>query len=507
MIKTKYIFLIVSILIVVACNTNQNSHGHSHDIIGGHAAHDGHEQESTTLSYTLFSEGYELFVEFPALVVGQKSSFAAHYTKLSDYRPVLEGKLTVSIIKGSKGLRHSVEAPSSPGIFKPVLQPKEAGLYNLVFELESNNETVKLEIADIKVFPTEEEAKEEIQHEENGEETSFLKEQAWKAEFATEEIKLQPFYSVISTSALVKGQSQSQKTMNAQAGGIVNLVTVLGESVRRGQLLALVTSSGLDDNLSIKLNESKIAFEKSKKDYNRTSPLAANQAISQKAFLEIEAKYFQDSVRYFQMAKNISGNGLRITAPFNGFVSGISVLNGEYLETGRPVITVSNQNQLLIEAFVNQSDFKRVNGIFDANFRLPGNNKTIKLSEINGKIKAKNAFVGANSTRIPISFTVLNNGSLMPGMFVEAFLLTDRKEQTIVVPLTAVIEEQGQNFVYVQSGGESFIKKEVTLANNDGINTEVIEGLQVGERIVTKGAYQIKLAAMAGDLPLHGHTH
>jgi membrane fusion protein, heavy metal efflux system len=45
------------------------------------------------------------------------------------------------------------------------------------------------------------------------------------------------------------------------------------------------------------------------------------------------------------------------------------------------------------------------------------------------------------------------------------------------------------------------------LANNDGVLTEITSGLSVGERIVTKGAYQIKLAAMSRDLPAHGHTH
>ncbi|MFO7614699.1 MAG: efflux transporter periplasmic adaptor subunit, partial [Bacteroidales bacterium] len=84
---------------------------------------------------------------------------------------------------------------------------------------------------------------------------------------------------------------------------------------------------------------------------------------------------------------------------------------------------------------------------------------------------------------------------------------TGRKEQALVVPLSSLIEEQGQYFVFVQTGGESFVKRQVELANNDGVLTEITSGLSVGERIVTKGAYQIKLAAMSGDLPLHGHTH
>ncbi len=102
-----YISIIVLTSLFVGCNNAHNNGGHSHDTIGGHEAHGDHEHEEGTLSYTLFSDDYELFVEFPALVVGQKTAFAAHFTRLNTYKPVSEGNLTVSIIQGNKGIRHS----------------------------------------------------------------------------------------------------------------------------------------------------------------------------------------------------------------------------------------------------------------------------------------------------------------------------------------------------------------------------------------------------------------
>jgi membrane fusion protein, heavy metal efflux system len=86
-------------------------------------------------------------------------------------------------------------------------------------------------------------------------------------------------------------------------------------------------------------------------------------------------------------------------------------------------------------------------------------------------------------------------------------LKTGKNEHALVVPLSSIIEEQGQYFVFVQTGGESFMKRQVEICNSDGVYIEIKSGLELGERIVTKGAYQIKLAAMTGDLPLHGHTH
>ena len=72
---------------------------------------------------------------------------------------------------------------------------------------------------------------------------------------------------------------------------------------------------------------------------------------------------------------------------------------------------------------------------------------------------------------------------------------------------TALIEEQGLFFVYVQLEGESFTKREVKLGGNDGINVQIISGISEGERVVTLGAYNIKLSVASGSLPAHGHEH
>lgn len=504
--KTIYLSVILASLLI-ACNNNHNSHGHSHDVIGGHTDHDDHGHEAGALSYTLFSNNYELFVEFPPLVVGQTSAFAAHFTQLSTYKPVSRGKLTVSIVKGGKGIRHSIEAPSSPGIFRPALQPKEAGTYKMLFELIRSTGNITFEIPQVQVYANADEAAHASEEEAGGDEISYLKEQAWKTEFLTEEVSLKPFYSVIHTSAKVSGQPQSSVAVNSQAEGQINLFTIIGQSVKTGDLLAVVAGSGIENNINIKLKGSKIAFEKSKNDFIRTKPLVAKQMVSQKDFLQIESQYKQDSLHYYQLANQVSQNGLKITSPIDGFVSKINVSNGQFVNNGSGILNLGSRSEMLIEAFVNQSDFQKVSGIFDANFSFSEGKKSITLAELNGKVSSNNAFVNENTTRIPVSFSGLNNGKLMPGMFLEAFLKTGKKENALVIPLSAIIEEQGQYSVFVQTGGESFVKRQVDIANNDGILTEVASGLSVGERIVTKGAYQIKLAAMAGDLPLHGHTH
>jgi len=459
------------------------------------------------LSCTLFTDKVELFVEFRPFIIGHESAFAAHLNDIVQFKPIAEGSLQVIMKNGQTQFENKVEAPSVPGIFRPVITPTETGYYTLTFMFKSQQYDETIVVDSVRVYADLAEVSANSAHSAGSDEIVYLKEQAWKTEFATQEVVTKPFWSVISTSAKVKAQPQAEVVLNTQSAGQVNLFTVIGASVSKGDLLATISGSGIENSLTSKLNEYRISYEKSKADLNRTSPLATTQAISQKEFLEIKSRYLQDSLKYFQFAGNISGNSVKITAPFNGIVSNVIVQNGEFTETGTPVIQITNKDELLIEAFINQSDYQSVEGIFDANFKNIADNKPFTLAELKGKVKSANAFVNENISRIPVNFSVQNNGLIMPGMFLEAFIMTNKKENALVLPLSAIIEEQGRYFVFIEVSGESFIKREVTLKGNDGISVEIATGLLVGERVVTKGTQPIKLSSMAAGLPLHGHTH
>jgi RND family efflux transporter MFP subunit len=492
----KNLLVLITMACLISCQQNQKS--------VNVAASDYSVLEP--LSITVFTEKVELFAEFRPFIIGQETAFAAHLNDLEEFKPFPKGSLQVILKNDRNQYENKVDSPSVPGIYRPVITPAEPGLYTLTFIYNNDSLSETITVDSIKVYQNISEIP-PSETDNNGDKIVYLKEQAWKTTFATEEVIEKPFYFVISTSARVKSQPAAEMVISSQASGQINLIKVLGETVRRGDLIGSVSGGSLENNLNVRLNEIRIAYEKSKADYERTKPLATSQTISQKDFLEILTKYRQDSVRYFQMTGKITDNTMKIVASVDGIISDIMVSNGGYVETGLPVLRITNSNDLLIEAFVNQSDHKSVSGIFDANFKDPSGTKTFTLSSLNGKVRSASAFVNDNSLRIPVNFTVRNNGDLMPGMFLEAYLMTDPKEKAIVVPYSALLEEQGKYFVYIEIAGESFMKRQVTIAGNDGINAEISSGLEPGERVVTKGVQPIKLSSMAGGLPLHGHTH
>ena len=96
---------------------------------------------------------------------------------------------------------------------------------------------------------------------------------------------------------------------------------------------------------------------------------------------------------------------------------------------------------------------------------------------------------------------------LKEGMFANVHLSSGDERTGIVIPKSAVLNESGFPVVYTHKSGEAFERRIVKLGSRVKDQVHVITGLSVGERVVTQGAYQVRLASTATSLPDHGHAH
>ena len=176
------------------------------------------------------------------------------------------------------------------------------------------------------------------------------------------------------------------------------------------------------------------------------------------------------------------------------------------MQIGEPLASISQNKKIVLKADVAQNYFSKLSSILSANF-ITVEHHAYNTSDLNGKVLAYGKSVNNNQPFIPITFEIDNHGEILPGSFVEVFLKSNPIPAAIVIPKSALIEEQGLFYVYVQLEGESFTKREVKLGGTDGINVHILSGLDEGERVVTLGAYNIKLSVASGSLPAHGHEH
>jgi cobalt-zinc-cadmium efflux system membrane fusion protein len=141
----------------------------------------------------------------------------------------------------------------------------------------------------------------------------------------------------------------------------------------------------------------------------------------------------------------------------------------------------------------------------NTNFSLNGENYSI--NEFNGSLLSFGKSVSHDNPKIPVYFELDNTGELLAGSYIDVWLKTTPISQALIIPTSSLLENNGTYSVIVQTGGESFEKRAVILGVSDGISVHVISGVDLNERIVVKGAYQVKMSAMSGQTPAHGHAH
>lgn len=273
------------------------------------------EEGLEPLAYTLYTDKTELFVEFKPLVVGEESRFAAHFTALGEsFKPITSGSVTLTLQGASGNQSITAQEPSNPGIFRLALKPAKAGLYKLVFDISTPAYTDQVVIDSIPVYAEEKTALEKQVAEPAGSnEITYLKEQAWKIDFATMPVNKTSFANVVKTSGVIMSAPGDEQTIAAKTAGIVKLANTglfAGTAIRAGQSLFTVSSSGLtDNNAGIKLQEAKNNLSRSKADFERNQQLFNDRLITQKDYLQSKNEYENAQTLYNGLSRNYGAAG------------------------------------------------------------------------------------------------------------------------------------------------------------------------------------------------------
>ncbi len=475
---------------------------------------DDHEGEEVKLQLTAYSPEFELFAEADPFVAGKSSNILSHFTHLPEFKALENGVITITLIAGSTETIQKLEKPDRKGIYSFDIKPDSPGKGRIVFSIKTGKGNYEIGVPDITVYATEQQADEAAENAEaSGTNTVVLtKEQSWKIDFATAIPTMGSFGQVIKTSAIVQSAPGDEMLVSAKTNGIVlfnNNATLEGNSVSSGQGLFTVSGSDLaDNNLGVRIVEAKNNFETTRLEYERKKSLASDKIVSDKDLLTAKNEYDNAKAVYDMLHRNFSVAGQSISSPLSGFVKQVFVTNGEYITAGQPVISISRNKTLLLRADVQQKYATMLNSITSANIRTLNDNKTYTLEELGGKVVSVGRNAGSNNYLIPVNLQIDNRGGFGSGGFVELYLKSTSGNSVLSLPNSALLEDQGNFFVFVQVTPELFEKREVMIGATDGLNSEIAGGLTGAERIVTKGAIFIRLAQSSGALDAHsGHVH
>jgi membrane fusion protein, heavy metal efflux system len=485
--------------------------------------------ESPTLNVTHWTDRTELYMEYPPLVAGHSALFAVHLTRLADFQPVSSGQARVEFTSATGGQPTALVGPqpSRPGAFRVEGAPPAAGRYHWALVLNAPGLTDRHDLGEVQVFADEATANAEASKRpaEDAAAISYLKEQQWTNEFATAPVQEADVRSSIRVPAALHPLPGGEAVVSAPAAGRIaaERLPSIGDQVRAGAVLARLEprlAAGEDRaTLVAAVEEAKSAAEAARVEQARAERLLAERAVparrledAKRAATVAEARLQAAEARLAQRDETLrtgggaaAGNAFILRAPIAGRVTEVTATLGAAYEEGAPLFKIVRTDALELNVFVPAPDVTAVRGFTAVALEFPGRSEPLALRFHH----VHDPGVLDDATKaLSVQMEIQNpGGQLLVGQTGTAILYTGGHRRLPAVPKAAILMEAGRPYVFVQTGGERFARRFVEIAAREGDLVGLKAGVKPGERVVTRGAYEVQLASAAKRLPAEGHVH
>jgi RND family efflux transporter MFP subunit len=193
-----------------------------------------------------------------------------------------------------------------------------------------------------------------------------------------------------------------------------------------------------------------------------------------------------------------------LRAPVSGVIAQRNAATGANVTAGSVLFRVVDASQVHVVGQVPEAAAARARFARSGELEISGHPDRVPT----GKLVSLGRVLDSQSRTLPITFAFDNRALGLPvGQAVFLHLLMDTTSPRPVVPAVAVVDDAGRPIVFVQREGETFERRAVTLGARSGDLVQITEGVKPGDRVVTKGAYLVRLASLSTSVPAHGHVH
>jgi RND family efflux transporter MFP subunit len=462
-------------------------------------------------SVTLWTDSTELFMEYPGLVVGQPAKFNVHLTDLTDFAPLRSGKVSFRFDPegGGEGFTVVQEAPRAPGIYGPSPEFPRPGVWNLTITVESPQVRDVIPVPGLPAYATAAEIPPESGG--NGGGVAFLKEQQWKTDgFRSAFVQQDSVMESFEVTGRVVPAGGRFAQVAAPIAGLVDAAgagrwPIPGQRVARGQVLVtLIPSLG---EAGSAYAEARGALRQAEEEYARAKRLFAVEAVPERRVheAEIRLQVAREALAGLSGGGTLTADGrLPIRAPISGEVTARLVVPGARVAPGEALFSIVDPSVVWLAVNVPAArldDVRRGSGAF---FRLEGSEQTHEAR----RMISRGSVVDSMTRTIPVVYETANpRGAIAIGANARVAIRSGRWVTGLVIPASAVLDQDGRPIAYVQVEGELFEKRELRLGGREGDRVLVLGGIASGDRVVTGAAYQVRLASLSTSVPAEGHEH
>ncbi|MBV8658917.1 MAG: efflux RND transporter periplasmic adaptor subunit [Burkholderiales bacterium] len=277
-------------------------------------------------------------------------------------------------------------------------------------------------------------------------------------------------------------------------GRVVSLKVELGDTVKRGQELAVIASGDMAQAYS-DVAKAHDALDLAKKTRDRTHGVEKTGAAAIKDIEAAESGYNQAEAELVRANTRLAALGgtagakagaqqLIITAPTDGVVTTLNVGQGAMVnDPTAAMMVLSDLSKVWVTANVPENLVATVHKGDTANVTLSAYPGEI----LQGKVVSMSAVLAPDTRRLPIRIAFDNpHGHLMPNMYATVSVAVPQQAQ-VLVPQSALLMNNDSVTVLVETAPWSFVRRKVEISYDEGDQARITAGLKSGERVVVKG--------------------
>jgi multidrug efflux pump subunit AcrA (membrane-fusion protein) len=191
------------------------------------------------------------------------------------------------------------------------------------------------------------------------------------------------------------------------------------------------------------------------------------------------------------------GKQLEIKAPIDGVIIERKATTGELVDKAKEVYTISDPTQLWVIAEIKERDIAAVKSGQDSTFTV----LAYPQEKFHGKVVLVGNQVEAGSRTLEVRIAVDNaDGRLKAGMFADVEIITTILENVMLIPDGALQTEGDNQIVFVALDGNKFEKRVVKLGLEQAGRVQILDGVKLGEKVVTEGSFILKSEMLKGQL-------
>ena len=255
-----------------------------------------------------------------------------------------------------------------------------------------------------------------------------------------------------------------------------------GQRVKNGQSLAVLD----DRQYKLELDQAKAELDKLQNNFTRSQELYDKKLISVEAYENLKFQVESQKASY-KLAK-MNHEYTTIRAPIDGIVSKRLIKVGNMIRVNDPVFTVTDFDPLLAIVYVPEHEMQKIHLMQPVEFEADA----IPTKSFRGHVERISPIVDPETGTFKVTIEVNDpTGQLKPGMFTRIRIVYDTRQNTLLVPKEAIINEDGVNSVFLIDNRMSF-KREVKTGYANGSRIEIVSGLKDGDSIVTIGQSSLK---------------